>query len=66
MQCEWPHLRVVVENVTTNWAVMNLAGPKSRDVLAAVGTDIDLSPQAFPHMHYREGTVGGVPSPANR
>ena len=60
LQCEWPDLRVLVENVTTGWAVMNLAGPMARDVLAAVGTDIDLSAGAFPHMAYRAGLVGGV------
>ena len=39
---------------------MNVAGPNARQVLAAVGTDIDLSAEAFPHMAYREGTVAGV------
>jgi sarcosine oxidase subunit alpha len=66
LQCEWPHLRVLVENVSTGWAVMNVAGLHSRDVLAALGTDIDLSPGAFPHMHYRAGTVGGVPARVQR
>ncbi|MDB5584952.1 MAG: hypothetical protein JWR80_10128 [Bradyrhizobium sp.] len=60
LQCEWPHLKVMVENVTTAWAVVNLAGPDARRVLAEIGTDIDLSPDAFPHMSYREGKVGGV------
>src|SRR3546814_13995629 len=54
------------ENVTTGWAVMNVAGPKARAVLEAVGTDIDLSREAFPHMTYREGLVGGVPARIQR
>jgi sarcosine oxidase subunit alpha len=66
LQCEWPDLRVLVENVTTAWAVMNIAGPRARDLLAAVGTGIDLSPEAFPHMAYREGLVGDVPSRVER
>jgi len=66
LQCEWRNLRVMVENVTTGWAVMNLAGPLARQVLATVGTDIDLSPEAFPHMRYRAGTVGGVPARIQR
>jgi sarcosine oxidase, subunit alpha len=66
LQCEWPDLRVLVENVTTGWAVMNLAGPQARTVLAGVGTDIDLSAQAFPHMGFRAGTVGGVPARIQR
>ncbi len=60
LQCEWPDLRVVVENVTTAWAVINLAGPLARDVLSRIGTDIDLSPATFPHMACRECTIGGV------
>ncbi len=60
LQCEWPTLRVMVENVTTGWAVMNIAGRHARTVLAAVGTDIDLSAEAFPHMTYRAGQVGGA------
>src|SRR3546814_15264882 len=66
LQCEWTDLKVLVENVTTGWAVMNVAGPKARAVLEAVGTDIDLSREAFPHMTYREGLVGGVPARIQR
>jgi sarcosine oxidase subunit alpha len=66
LQCEWPELRVLIENITTGWAVMNLAGPQAREVLAAVGTDIDLSAQAFPHMAYREGHVRGIRSRIQR
>jgi sarcosine oxidase subunit alpha len=66
LQCEWVDLKVLVENVTTAWAVMNIVGPKAREVLASVGTDIDLSREAFPHMTYREGHVGGVPARVER
>jgi sarcosine oxidase subunit alpha len=66
LQCEWVDLKVLVENVTTAWAVMNVAGPRARDVLAGVGTDIDLSREAFPHMTCREGSVGGVPARVER
>jgi sarcosine oxidase subunit alpha len=60
LQCEWRELRVLVENVTTAWAVMNVAGRHARQVLEAVGTDIDLRSAAFPHMTLRVGNVGGV------
>lgn len=60
LQCEWPHLQVLTENVTTAWAVMNVAGPRARDVLIELGTDIDLSREAFPHMAFRNGHVGEV------
>lgn len=66
LQCEWVDLKVLVENVTTNWAVMNIAGPAARSVFAALGSDIDLSREAFPHMHYRQGNVGGVPARIQR
>ncbi len=66
LQCEWPQLRVLVENVTTGWAVVNIAGPHARKVLAELDTDIDLTPDAFPHMAFRTGTVGGVPARVQR
>jgi sarcosine oxidase subunit alpha len=66
LQCEWPQLRVMVENVTTGWAVLNLAGPNARAVLADIGTSIELSPEAFPHMACRDATVGGVPARIQR
>ena len=36
-------------------------GPKARDVLASVCTDIDLSPTALPHMAVARGKIAGVP-----
>ncbi|HVF10784.1 MAG TPA: aminomethyltransferase family protein, partial [Abditibacteriaceae bacterium] len=50
-----------VTNVTAALAAVNLAGPRSREVLSAL-TDIDLSPEAFPYLGAREGTVAGVPA----
>ncbi|MBI1918085.1 MAG: (2Fe-2S)-binding protein [Planctomycetes bacterium] len=52
---------VVLVNATGHWAAMNLAGPRSREVLAGL-TDIDLSASAFPYLAAREGTVAGVPA----
>jgi sarcosine oxidase subunit alpha len=60
LQCEWPDFDVVTVPVTTAWAVLTLSGPRARDVLAAAGTDIDLSPVAFAHMTFRDGQVGGM------
>ncbi|MBL8701581.1 MAG: sarcosine oxidase subunit alpha family protein [Alphaproteobacteria bacterium] len=60
LQGEWPDLRVFATNLTSRWAVITLTGPRARDVLAALGTDIDLAPPAFPHMAVREGRVGGI------
>lgn len=60
LQCEWIDLAVAVEDVTTSWAVMNIAGPAARDILRALDSDIDLSGDAFPHLAYREGRILGV------
>jgi sarcosine oxidase subunit alpha len=61
LQCEWPELRVLTANVTTAWAVMTIAGPKAREVLARIGSDIALDATSFPHMTMREGRIDGVP-----
>lgn len=58
--CEWPHLKVVVSNVTTQWANVTVSGPKARDVMSQLESDIDFGVDAFPHMQYRAGTIGGV------
>ena len=60
-QCEWPDLDVVVTPVTTQWATVALAGPQARAILGRLGTDIDLSAAAFPHLHVRTGTLAGMP-----
>ncbi len=62
LQTEWPDLRAFCTSVTEQWAVAALGGPGARDVLAATGTDVDLSAEAFPFMTWREGTVAGVPA----
>lgn len=45
-------------NLTDALAAVNLAGPKSRDVLARL-TDADLSNAAFPYMGFRNITLAG-------
>jgi sarcosine oxidase subunit alpha len=62
LQTEWPDLEVFLTSVTEHWAVIALQGPKARDVLAPLVSDIDLSNEAFPHMSVREGFVCGVPT----
>ncbi len=61
LQTEWPHLRVFCTSVTEQWAVVAVNGPKAREVVAAVGTDVDLAREAFPHMTFRDGRIAGVP-----
>jgi sarcosine oxidase subunit alpha len=57
---QW-RLDVDVTNGTAAFCGVNLAGPKSREVLAGLCDDVDLSPGGFPYMGVREGHVAGIP-----
>ena len=57
---QW-RLDVVVTNVTAAFAGVNVAGPRSREVLQRLA-DIDLSRQAFPYLGVRTGDVAGIPA----
>jgi sarcosine oxidase subunit alpha len=59
-QTEWPAMRVAIAPVTSNWASMAIAGPRSRELLARLEPTFDISHAAFAHMQVREGHVGGV------
>jgi sarcosine oxidase, subunit alpha len=61
-QTEWPELEVYMTSVTDHWTTAALVGPKSREVLSKLCTDIDLSKDAFKFMDWRDGTVAGVPA----
>jgi sarcosine oxidase subunit alpha len=61
LQTEWPDLRVFLTSITEQYAVIALQGPKAREVIAPLVADIDLSPEAFPHMSVRTGFICGVP-----
>lgn len=56
-----PDWQVMITPVTGQWNNATICGPRAREVMAALGTDIDLSAQAFPFMALREGTVAGLP-----
>jgi len=58
---QW-RLDVDVANVTAAYAGVNIAGPRSREVLARICHDIDLSADAFPYMGVRMGSVAGIPA----
>ena len=54
------NLNVNVLSTTEQWAGAALAGPKSRDVLAKLFPDLDVSNEALPFMGYTEGNLFGV------
>jgi sarcosine oxidase, subunit alpha len=58
---QW-RLDVDVANVTAAYAGVNIAGPKSRDVLKRVCEGVDLSAAAFPYMGAAMGEVAGIPA----
>lgn len=54
-------LDVAIVNVTNAYAALNLAGPRSRDVLQRLSGSIDLSATAFPYLGGRSGVLEGIP-----
>lgn len=66
MQCEWVDMDVYVDNLTTARGVILLTGPRAREVMTRLGSDIDFAADEFPHMTYREGTLEGVPLQVHR
>ncbi|MDH3281832.1 MAG: 2Fe-2S iron-sulfur cluster-binding protein, partial [Gammaproteobacteria bacterium] len=61
LQTTWRHLTVHVTSVTEQWAAIAVAGPRSRALLQAACTDIDVSNAALPHMHFAETAIDGAP-----
>ena len=60
-QTVWPELDVHLTSVTDQWAGAAVAGPKSRDVLAAACDGADVSDEALPFMGYKAATLAGTP-----
>ncbi|MCY3820580.1 MAG: sarcosine oxidase subunit alpha family protein [Gammaproteobacteria bacterium] len=61
-QTEWPELDVHLTSVTDHWATAAVVGPKARDVLRKLCTDIDFDGDAFRFMDVREGHVADIPA----
>ena len=58
-------LKCGIVNVTGAMAALNLAGPRSREILQPL-TDFDLSGDAFAYLAVREGKISGVTARALR
>src|SRR5690606_8890734 len=62
-QTEWPELDVSMTSVTEQWATITVAGPRSRDVIAKVAPDLDVSQEAFGFMEFRDTVLAsGIPA----
>ncbi|MEY9936624.1 2Fe-2S iron-sulfur cluster-binding protein [Streptacidiphilus sp. MAP5-3] len=57
LQTEWPDLRVRCTSVTEQWATVAVVGPRSREVVAALAPELDVSNDAFPFMTVRHTTL---------
>lgn len=60
LQTERPDWDVRIVPVTTSYTSINVAGPKSRELLMSLCDDVDLSNEAFSYMSARSATVAGV------
>jgi sarcosine oxidase subunit alpha len=60
LQTAHPEWQIHVTPVTTAYASINVAGPKSRELLLRLTEGVDLSPDAFPYMRVRAGRIAGV------
>ena len=62
LQLVWPELNVNVVSTTEQWASAALAGPKSREVLAKLFPNLDVSNESLPFMGYIEADLFGIPA----
>ena len=61
-QCEWRGMRVIVSQVTDQWATVALTGVHARQVLERLRPGCDVSNEAFPHLDFRETPLLGSKS----
>ncbi|MCC0049404.1 MAG: sarcosine oxidase subunit alpha family protein [Rhodobiaceae bacterium] len=61
LQTEWSDLDVYLTSVTEQWATVTVSGPKARMLLERI-TDMNLDPEDFQFMTFREGKVAGLPA----
>ncbi|WP_431843079.1 FAD-dependent oxidoreductase [Calidifontibacter indicus] len=62
-QTEWPELDVFFTSVTEQWTTIPVVGPKSRDVIAKIAPDLDVSKEGFEFMAFRDTVLAsGIPA----
>ena len=65
-QTEWRQDRVEIVDVSSAWGIVMVTGPRARDAVRLLGSDIDFAPEAFPHLSLRTGRLGGRPLRVHR
>ncbi|NOR62408.1 MAG: FAD-dependent oxidoreductase [Rhodobacteraceae bacterium] len=58
--------RVFIHDTTPNWPTVTVTGPKAREILESLDLQIDLAPEAFKHMTWREGRFEGAVARVSR
>ncbi len=53
LQTEWPHLQVFLNSITEQYTTFNISGPKTREIISKVFTDINFSNENFPFMTFK-------------
>ena len=48
--------RIFVHDLTMQWATVTVTGPLARDMVETLALDVDLSPEALPHMRFTSTT----------
>ena len=62
LQIERPEWNVWITPITTQWSNATVCGPRAREFLSQLASDIDFSAASFPFMAMREGEVEGIPA----
>ncbi|MCX7306230.1 MAG: sarcosine oxidase subunit alpha family protein [Hyphomicrobiales bacterium] len=57
----WPELRVHLTSVTDQWAGASIAGPRSREILAACVSGTKVDNETLPFMGIVHGAISGAP-----
>ncbi len=65
-QTEWPKLQVLIDDVSSQWANFTVAGPRAREMLLQLNSNIDFSASALSHMQAVEGEIEGLQVRVNR
>jgi sarcosine oxidase subunit alpha len=61
LQTEWTDLRVRCTSVTDHWAAIAVVGPRSREVVASLFSELPVDGQSFPFLAIRERVTQGIP-----
>ncbi len=59
-QTAWPELDIVIAVLSSQWATCTVSGPRARELMQSLPSNIDFSAEAFPHMSYRVGEILGI------